>query len=413
MLEVDGEPGELFRAIFKEQFGRLRNSDRFWFENRLNGLFTSEEIERIHNITLKDIIRETIGISDQWLQGNVFVFGEDDPCPQPFQANITGLETCTPLMRFDHVTEVEGNEITFIFTLIGLGCIPLFCLCIGCVLIQRRRRMGWDSSFDNISVTAADRQSENDRFHFNVCLCIGCVLIQRRRRMGWDSSFDNISVTAADRQSENDRFHFNALEWLQESYVRQVIVELSPEALTLRKPRGAILRKTLFPKAIEVLRLPSDKRLTEFLASLTRIVEKLDGKLTSVSMKNELLLENAETKDRRQEHLDQFFREAYARAFHQPDLCDSEIQDDDPDDVLNQTITRHEFAQAMGMREADMFVQRMFAITARSGSDVITFAEFLEVLRKFSGGQKPAFVFGCWRSRQHQCSAWYRQALTY
>ncbi|KAK6021363.1 heme peroxidase, partial [Ostertagia ostertagi] len=85
MLEVDGEPGELFKAILKEQFDRLRSSDRFWFENRLNGIFTSEEIERIHNITLKDIIRETIGISDQWLQNNVFVFGGDDPCPQPFQ----------------------------------------------------------------------------------------------------------------------------------------------------------------------------------------------------------------------------------------------------------------------------------------------------------------------------------------
>ncbi|KAK6013565.1 heme peroxidase, partial [Ostertagia ostertagi] len=90
MLEVDGEPGELFKAILKEQFDRLRSSDRFWFENRLNGIFTSEEIERIHNITLKDIIRETIGISDQWLQNNVFVFGGDDPCPQPFQVNITG-----------------------------------------------------------------------------------------------------------------------------------------------------------------------------------------------------------------------------------------------------------------------------------------------------------------------------------
>ncbi|PIO57460.1 hypothetical protein TELCIR_21130, partial [Teladorsagia circumcincta] len=125
VLEVDNEPGELFKAILKEQFNRLRNSDRFWFENKLNGLFTSEEIERIHGITLGDMIRETMGISEQWLQKNVFVFGDGDPCPQPFQVNTTGLESCTPLMRFDHVTEVEGNEITFIFTLIGLGCIPL------------------------------------------------------------------------------------------------------------------------------------------------------------------------------------------------------------------------------------------------------------------------------------------------
>ena len=37
MLEsVDG-PGELFRAIIKETFIRIRDADRFWFENKENG----------------------------------------------------------------------------------------------------------------------------------------------------------------------------------------------------------------------------------------------------------------------------------------------------------------------------------------------------------------------------------------
>ncbi|KAK5984129.1 hypothetical protein GCK32_016392 [Trichostrongylus colubriformis] len=77
-------------------------------------------------------------------------------------------------------------------------------------------------------------------------------MIQRRRRMGWDSSFDSLPVTAAESDSV-DRYHFQAFEWLQESYVRQVVVELSPGVLTLRKPRGAILRKTLFPRNVEVV----------------------------------------------------------------------------------------------------------------------------------------------------------------
>lgn len=37
MLESDGKPGELFQASILEQFLRLRDSDRFWFENENNG----------------------------------------------------------------------------------------------------------------------------------------------------------------------------------------------------------------------------------------------------------------------------------------------------------------------------------------------------------------------------------------
>lgn len=37
MLESTSGPGELFTAVIKEQFIRLRESDRFWFENANNG----------------------------------------------------------------------------------------------------------------------------------------------------------------------------------------------------------------------------------------------------------------------------------------------------------------------------------------------------------------------------------------
>lgn len=37
MLESHDGPGELFTAVIKEQFLRLRQADRFWFENVENG----------------------------------------------------------------------------------------------------------------------------------------------------------------------------------------------------------------------------------------------------------------------------------------------------------------------------------------------------------------------------------------
>lgn len=38
MLESNGDgPGQLFSKVIIDQFERLRDSDRFWFENELNG----------------------------------------------------------------------------------------------------------------------------------------------------------------------------------------------------------------------------------------------------------------------------------------------------------------------------------------------------------------------------------------
>lgn len=37
MFESRDGPGELFRAIIKEQFTRIRDADRFWFENTESG----------------------------------------------------------------------------------------------------------------------------------------------------------------------------------------------------------------------------------------------------------------------------------------------------------------------------------------------------------------------------------------
>ena len=63
--------GETIQAIVGEQFARLRDSDRFWFERTIEdgGFFTSEEIEEIKQTSFADLIKLNTEIDN--LQENV------------------------------------------------------------------------------------------------------------------------------------------------------------------------------------------------------------------------------------------------------------------------------------------------------------------------------------------------------
>lgn len=125
MLEsnpTEGRPGPLFRRIIKEQFERIRDSDRFWFENDGNGIFTPEEIIEIKKIRLWDLIVNSTYIPPEGVQRNVFKFEDGDPCPQPGQLNSSALEPCFILASWDYF---HGSELPYIFVCILLSFIPI------------------------------------------------------------------------------------------------------------------------------------------------------------------------------------------------------------------------------------------------------------------------------------------------
>jgi hypothetical protein len=70
--------GPLLYRVIKDQFERLRDGDRFWYEN---GQFTPSELVQIRTTTLADIIRRNTGITN--LQANVFTTktAPDGPAP--------------------------------------------------------------------------------------------------------------------------------------------------------------------------------------------------------------------------------------------------------------------------------------------------------------------------------------------
>ncbi len=75
--------GETIQAIVGEQFERLRDADRFWFESKIKegGFFTAKEIKEIKQTSYGDIIKLNSEISE--LQENVFLeVSENNPLNQ-------------------------------------------------------------------------------------------------------------------------------------------------------------------------------------------------------------------------------------------------------------------------------------------------------------------------------------------
>lgn len=123
-LPSEGRPGQLFRKIIKEQFLRLRDSDRFWFENSLDlgGVFSEEEREEIKKIKLWDIIVNATEIPVDAIQQDMLTFREGDPCPQPQQLKSSQLEPCYILTGWSYF---HGSELPYIFVCLLLCFIPI------------------------------------------------------------------------------------------------------------------------------------------------------------------------------------------------------------------------------------------------------------------------------------------------
>lgn len=138
MLEsTQGVPGPLFRAVIRDQFIRLRDGDRFWFENVDGNVFTRKEIDEIRSTTLADIIVASTRIDRSSLGVNVFFHRRGDPCPQPGQLRAVDLEPCVEMASKDFF---KGNEVAYIYTCILVASVPVFTSLAAYFTLKRSRR---------------------------------------------------------------------------------------------------------------------------------------------------------------------------------------------------------------------------------------------------------------------------------
>jgi hypothetical protein len=114
----DSLVGSTFSSILADQFSRLRDGDRFWYENQ----FSTEDVNRLNNIKLSDIIQRNTDIEN--IQENVFVAPTESGVIQVSTADVesqagdtSGLTgdmartTDTPALTPAEVAEVVNGAI--------------------------------------------------------------------------------------------------------------------------------------------------------------------------------------------------------------------------------------------------------------------------------------------------------------
>lgn len=90
------------------------------------------------------------------------------------------------------------------------------------------------------------------------------------------------------------------------------------------------------------------------------------------------MLAKAETRERRQRKLEHFFREAYALTFglrpgERRRRSDASSIDEEVVTVMRTSLSKAEFASALGMKADAVFVRKMFNIVDKDGDGRISF----------------------------------------
>ncbi|XP_041442661.1 dual oxidase 1 isoform X2 [Xenopus laevis] len=360
MLECDGDPGELLTAIITDQFQRLRDGDRFWFENLKNGLFTLEEIEKIKKTTFHDVILSVTSADRGDFQLDVFKWVNGDPCPQPEQISAQMLANCTP----PTVTDYFADSITGYSILIAVICsFPLVSFLIAWMVARSRRR---------------------DFIKFQ----------KRRALQSIRQSLPAEGIPAQEWQGPKEPICSVILQIDPQNVIKVLDSRCAiRRTITLQSQKNVIViqsnnhgSKTLLikiPKEYDlVLFFHNEEKCKEFINQL----QENGIELHQYKKSEKHLMKDAVTKKQRGHILETFFRQSFAQVLH---ISRSDVTGSSSAKVkeaLKCELSRTEFAESLGLKPQSMFVESMFSLADEDGNGYLSFREFLNILLIFMTG---------------------------
>ncbi|XP_072529795.1 dual oxidase 1 [Salminus brasiliensis] len=367
LLESDGRTGPVVTSIFLDQFERIRNADRFWFENKQNGLFTEEEIQAIRNTTYHDILLAVTSAQSADIQKNVFFWLKGDPCPQPQQVTASDLQPCTKAtsMSYFNIHSKAGYGIQVIV----LFLFPVVSF-LAASIVARVRAAKYRKFLKRLRGPSKDKEPAHGitayewQGYTETPQAVSLVIDEKKRLQIYSENGSNMRCHNLGTQDRIEVLLSN---------------DCQHRSLLLKIPKEYDL----------VLFFDSDVQRSEFVGRLRSNLEEMTQCLTVTEMSEKELLKEAVTKEQRAQIVETFFRQAFAKVLDidKSDAGDlSGVSSKRTKETLQCELTAVEFAHALGLRPDSLFVESMFSLADKDGNGYLSFQEFLDVVVIFMKG---------------------------
>ncbi|XP_068170354.1 dual oxidase 1 isoform X2 [Antennarius striatus] len=367
LLESHDSNSSLFKAIILDQFERTRNGDRFWFENKQNGLFTPEEMKGFLNTTFHDVLIAVTSAEATGIQKNVFFWKDGDPCGQPAQLDSSALYPCTKATKLYYF---DGSKAGFGIFIIVLFLFPVVSFIVACMVaylrkyrfkkFQRRRRKAGDTREEPaVGIAAYEWQGDKKPLH-----PVSVEVDEKRRLQVYDRSGSVHRCLSLGNQDCLDVFLSN---------------NRHHKALMLKVSKEYDL----------VLFFDDESKRAEFVELLCLGEMDITQEITVKEMREEELLREATTREQRAQIVETFIRHAFSKVL-EIEKCDagdmSGVSPAKAKEVLQCELTASEFADALGLKPNSLFVESMFTLADKDGNGYLSFQEFLDVMVIFMKG---------------------------
>uniref|UniRef100_A0A8C2KZ20 NAD(P)H oxidase (H2O2-forming) n=1 Tax=Cyprinus carpio TaxID=7962 RepID=A0A8C2KZ20_CYPCA len=359
LLESQEGPGPVFSAIILDQFERIRNADRFWFENIQNGLFTEEEIQAIRNTTFHDVLLDVTSAEEGDIQKNVFFWVNGDPCPQPQPIRASDLHPCTNASSMSYFD--NSSKAGFGVTVVVLFLFPVVSYIVACV-VARVRTARYKRFQKKLRGSTTDQKPAHETWLGHNAAPRQVTLAFNEKKV-FQTFDENGSLLSSHSLCNQD--HLNVL----------ISNDHQHRALLLRIPKEYDL----------VLFFEDVGQRSKFLSHLRSELEGKIQNLTVMEMSEKELLRDAVTRTQREKIVETFFKHAFSKVL--------DIDKSDAGDLSNRTrealqceLTRAEFASVLGLKPDSLFVESMFTLADKDGNGYLSFQEFLDVIVIFMTG---------------------------